>query len=292
MPELKFNGKLATLVPGSKLRGLAAGVHAPLSIKGGASGDIEFEFSLALKGSESISLVPLADEIRAAIEADWPHPRFGGMTLPLTRSVDKTGFSASWQLSKFSTNNSQQIQDCVAHDNCQSLTYGNLITVDLIQPVDIYVQADRSAKYGILFILLTFLSFFIFEVLRKMRIHPIQYGFVGFALALFYLLLVALSEHMQFAGAYMIAASVTLAVLTIYVTHIFKSRLAVAMYSFATGGLYALLYIIIQAEDFALLMGASLIFIVVALVMVLTRRIDWYAVGTNSAQDAQSKLES
>jgi inner membrane protein len=153
--------------------------------------------------------------------------------------------------------------------------------VSFYQPVDLYQTVERSVKYGFLFILLTFAAFFLFEVLKRLAIHPIQYAFVGLALALFFLLLISLSEHLGFAAAYALASCACVALIGYYVGHVLRSlRLGLA-FAGALAALYGLLYVLLRSEDHALLMGSLLVFVCVAAAMVATRRLDWYSVGAN-----------
>jgi inner membrane protein len=145
-----------------------------------------------------------------------------------------------------------------------------------VQPVDVYSQSERAVKYGILFVFLTFVAFFLFEVLRRMAVHPIQYTLCGAALALFFLLLVSLSEHLPFAIAYIVSSLACVGLLSFYVGHVLRSAMRGLMFGGLLGALYAFLYVILQSEDYALLLGALLLFAALTIVMVMTRRVDWY----------------
>jgi inner membrane protein len=148
--------------------------------------------------------------------------------------------------------------------------------VKFIEGVDIYLQATRAVKYGILFISLSFVTFFIYETLKKMRIHPVQYTLVGLAIAVFYLLLVSLSEHIAFGPAYGISTCACISLLTYYIRHVLGTWKDAIYFTLLYGFLYGILYVIIQSEDAALLMGSLLIFSVLACIMVTTRKINWY----------------
>jgi inner membrane protein len=138
---------------------------------------------------------------------------------------------------------------------------------------------ERSVKYGFLFIGLTFLAFFLFEILKRLAIHPVQYALVGFALAVFFLLLISLSEHLGFAAAYAIAAACCVALIGYYVAYVLKSARRGALFGVALSALYGLLYVLLRVEDHALLMGSLLVFACVAAAMIATRRVDWYALA-------------
>ena len=155
------------------------------------------------------------------------------------------------------------------------------LAVSFIQPVDLYQTAERSVKYGFLFIGLTFAAFFLFEVLKRLAIHPVQYALTGIALAIFFLLLISLSEHLGFAPAYAIAAGSCVALIGYYAGHVLKDMRRGAVFGLALAALYGLLYVVLRLEDHALLMGSLLVFACVAAAMVATRRLDWYAIGVN-----------
>ena len=149
----------------------------------------------------------------------------------------------------------------------------------LIDPVNQYVKSDRAIKYALLFVALTFAGFFLFEVLKRLVIHPVQYGLVGLALAFFYLLLVSLSEHIAFATAYLISSSACILLIGFYVTYVLQSVIRGAIFSGLLASLYGLLYGLLSAEDYALLMGSLLLFGLLGVFMVLTRKLDWYSIG-------------
>jgi inner membrane protein len=151
--------------------------------------------------------------------------------------------------------------------------------VRFMEQVDVYQKSDRAVKYGMLFVLLTFVAFFVFEVLRRMDLHPMQYLLAGSGVAVFFLLLLSLSEHIPFVLAYLLAASACIALLIFYVSSVFGSVSRGVSFGVMLGVLYALLFVILESKDYALLLGTLLLFGVLATVMVLTRRIDWYKVG-------------
>jgi inner membrane protein len=163
--------------------------------------------------------------------------------------------------------------------------------VVLVDPVDVYLQAQRATKYGILFIGLTFTAFFLFEVLRQLSIHPIQYALVGSALTVFYLLLISLAEHISFVWAYWIATGACCGLLGFYITYVLKSIKRGSAFAAAIAGLYGVLYVIIQQEDYAFFMGASLIFLALSGVMYVTRNIDWFHISQDSLIRPEDAVE-
>jgi len=174
------------------------------------------------------------------------------------------------------------LDGCLSSSKCDSLT-STTFGVSLVDPVDQYLKADRAIKYALLFVALTFAGFFLFEVLKRLAIHPVQYTLVGVALALFYLLLLSLSEHLGFAWAYVLSASGCVLLIGFYLSHVLGSGRSGAGFGAGLAGLYGLLYGLLSAEDYALLMGSLLLFAMLGLFMVLTRRLDWYSVGQGKA---------
>lgn len=274
-PSLLVNTQPVTLEPGSQLRGLAAGLHATLAELPESHDDLNFSLQLSLRGMGSLCLVLLADEASASMRSDWPHPEFTGASLPLEREISATGFTARWSSTRYSSNGATLLAHCLGRGQCDALLAASS-GVNFIEPVDIYLQSERSLKYAMLFIGLSFITFFIFEHLKHVRIHPIQYAFVGLAIAVFYLLLISLAEHVAFYWAYSLSVFCCLALILFYVRYMLKSVISALLFSLMLLTLYGLLYVIVQAEDFALLMGALLVFGVLAVLMTVSRNIDWY----------------
>lgn len=275
----RIDGMSATFQSGTAVPFLGSGVHAPLpvDVTSTPGARIEFDIALPLQGTDSFQLVPAGRETHVALRSTWPHPSFIGSLLPVSRDVGPNGFDAQWQTSFFATNLEELTHDCARRGDCKSLDAPRF-GVSLIDPVDAYAESERAIKYAMLFIALTFAGFLLCEVLKGANVHPMQYGLVGLALALFYLLLLSLSEHVGFAAAYALSAAATVALLGYYLRHVFDSFALGAGFGSAFGVLYALLYGILAAEDYALLMGSLLLFGVLALFMILTRRVDWNAV--------------
>jgi len=279
-PELRWGSTTYAFEPGSGVGFQPGGMHAPLDrVDHDNPGQFEFTVDLELRGMSSFSLSPAGDSSSIAIRSNWPHPSFEGLYLPVDREIADAGFSASWQTSRFATGMADQVAACSSGD-CAALL-GNYLGVRLVEPVDVYLQAQRATKYGMLFIGLTFTAFFLFEVLKRLAIHPIQYGLVGLALAIFYLLLISLAEHIAFGTAYLVAAIACCSLLAFYVTYVLRSPARGLAFGISVGALYGVLYIIIMAEDYAFSMGAILVFTALAAVMYATRRIDWYGIGSD-----------
>lgn len=276
-PSLQWHGSTLAFKPGNNLPGSAsAGMHAKLpTIDLTQPSRLPFAFNLELRGMRSMNFALLAENSRVELVANWPHPSFTGELLPESRTVSDSGFKAQWQASSFSYDVSGALEQC-RQGECSGLL-NRAVGFDLIQPVDVYQQSERSIKYAALFIVLTFVVLILFELLKAVRIHPVQYTLVGFALLVFYLLLVSLSEHVDFLRAYAVAALASTGLLTLYFGAILHSRKLGLLLGAGLAGLYALLYVILQAEENALLMGSVLIFAVLALLMLATRDFDWYA---------------
>jgi inner membrane protein len=195
--------------------------------------------------------------------------------------VNESGFSARWQTSFFATNLENVVNACRdgSPGDAACLELGNRhFGVSFIDPVDHYLQSDRATKYAFLFIGLTFAACFLLEVLRRLSVHPIQYGLVGLSLAVFFLLLLSLSEHLGFPLAYAISAAACVSLIAYYVAHVTGVKLG-ALFGGALGSLYALLYAILSAEDYSLLIGSLLVFVMLGAIMVLTRRVNWTQFG-------------
>lgn len=282
-PDLRWGSEKVAFMPGSNLRFRTSGIHAPAAFApSDTQSTVRFSVSLDLRGLSSLRVTPVGRSNTVSMSSNWPHPKFEGLYLPATREISQDGFTASWQISMFSTNIEEQSRQCAA-GNCEALL-DNQLGVSLIEPVDIYLQSQRTSKYGILFIGLTFTAFFLFEVLRQLAIHPVQYGLVGLALTVFYLLLVSLAEHIAFATAYTIATFACSGLLGFYVSYVLGSLLRGSVFAVSISLLYGVLYIIIQAEDYAFSMGAVLVFSALAAVMFFTRNFDWYNIGRGMSE--------
>ena len=282
--KLQLNGQTLSFAPGSGESRFGAGVHAPLpalDTQGGQT--LAFAFDLQLQGTEQLAVVPVGRDSRVSLNSDWPHPSFIGEYLPSRREVGDRGFSAQWQTSFFATNLEEALADCVRKEQCHGLL-GRSFGVNFVDPVDQYLKTDRAIKYALLFIALTFAAFFLFEVLKRLAVHPVQYALVGLSLALFYLLLLSLSEHLVFALAYLLAAGACVGLIGFYVSFVLHSWRRGLGFAALLAALYALLYGLLGAEDYALLMGSLLVFGVLGSVMVLTRKLDWYGVGRTAPQ--------
>jgi inner membrane protein len=275
-PSLRVMGTQQELVQG--LGHGRSGVHARLPAPApGAVLRFTVEFTSTVQGTESLAIAPLAERNVISLESAWPHPQFNRDFLPRTREVGADGFSARWEISSLASNAQSQFRAALEKPAAEQPI--DAIGVSLIDPVNVHSQVDRATKYGVLFVLLTFVSFFMFEFLKQLRIHPIQYGLVGLAVAIFFLLLLALSERIAFGLAYVAATIACVALIGYYLGHVLGGWGRGAGFAGMLGTLYAALYGLLISEDNAMVLGAGLLFLILGTIMVATRKVDWYRVA-------------
>lgn len=294
-PRLQVGGRPVAVREGFGAR-TASGVHARLQAPAeGAKLAIDTTLAFALGGTESLSLVPLGGSNTFDLRSTWPHPRFGGSFLPRQREIGADGFSARWRIAAVASGAQAQFGQgaTLPEAACAATTpdegrYGptsaarcalDPVTLSLVDPVNAYSQADRAIKYGILFVLLTFVGFFLIELIKQLPVHPIQYALVGLAIAIFFLLLVSLSEHIPFGHAYLVASVACVGLIAFYLSAVLRSVLRGLGFGAMLGTLYGALYGLLLSEDNALLLGSGLLFVVLAAIMMVTRKIDWYRLG-------------
>ena len=271
---LRFAQRVPGVAPQSALHG---GIHAPLTGKALAAWQarkpLPFEMQLGLVGQETLSMVPIAEETTAHLSSPWAHPSFGGRFLASERTITAQGFDAKWRVSSLVTSAREQVGADGRKAALQSFD------VSLAQPVNVYSMSTRAGKYGALFIGLVIMAAFMFELFRKLRLHPVQYGLVGLSIALFFLLLLALSEKFAFWLAYAGAAGASVLLLAVYFIAVLDGWQRGVSFGAYVAVLYAALYGLLASESNALLLGALLIFGMVATLMVATRKVDWYALS-------------
>ena len=269
---INFNGQKLALSPGLPLNDLdSIGLSVPVSFTFDAIKEgIAYDMQVKIKGSEQLHFMPLAANSRFAINSPWPNPSFDGNSLPNDRQVSEKGFSAKWNFNQANLPFGTVMQQ--GSFNKANLAFG----VSMVQPADQYNKTMRSTKYAILFIGLTFALFFIVEIMQRKPFHPVQYVLVGLALVIFYTLLLSISEYILFDQAYLIAASATIALITMYAKSHFNSWSSAAVFAAVLSGLYGFIFILIRLEDTALIVGSIGLFIVLALVMYVSRKINWY----------------
>lgn len=232
-----------------------------------------FSSNISLHGSSELLFVPVGRETDVQLEAAWGNPSFTGAYLPERRTVTDSLVRASWKVFHFNRRY-PQVWSGSSYTVAES-TFG----IRLIPGIDEYQKTMRTAKYAIMIVALTFLSFFMVEILARRLLHPIQYVLIGLALVVFYTLLLSLSEQIRFTFAYTIASTLTILLITLYT----RSVVAQPKATFAIGGiltlLYLFLFVILQLQDYALLLGSIGLFGILAVVMYTTRNIDWFAIG-------------
>lgn len=236
----------------------------------------EYRLELKLAGSGCLSFLPLADTTSVTLDADWPHPEFVGQYLPTERKISASGVQASWQL--LGLNRPYGDQWPVAGMPFKQLVQAGF-GMRLETPVDGYQRSERSVKYGFLFISLTFFTLFLFEVMTGRPLHPVPYVLTGAALAVFYLVLLALSEYLPFTGAFTLAAGLLVGIVTPYTGAVLGQRRRGYLVGAMMAVTYALLYLLVTAQHAALLLGSLALLLAIAGLMYLTRNVDWYGYG-------------
>jgi inner membrane protein len=216
--------------------------------------------------------VPVGIETEVECSSEWNNPSFTGNFLPDSREVSENGFKANWKILHLNRNFPQK------WTGTDFNIYSSVFGVEFLIPVDDYQKTMRTAKYAIMFITFTFLSFFLIELLNKKAIHPIQYLLIGFSLLVFYTLLLSLTEHMMFNLAYIIAGLANIILISAYTKSVLKSTQQTFIILGILLLLYGYLFVVLQLQDYALLMGSIGLFIVLATLMYLTRKIDWFSV--------------
>ncbi len=243
----------------------------------------DFEFNLKLKGGERLAFVPVGKTTNVEIISDWSAPSFDGAFLPDNREVGEEGFSSEWKVLDLNRNYPQ------SWTGSTYSIYDSAFGVSLLEPVDDYQKSERSSKYSILIITLTFLVFLSFEIFNQKRIHPIQYILVGLALVLFYALLVSISELIGFNQAYGIAGIATIGLILLYSQTILREKRFVAIEGGILLFLYAFIYILLQLEDYALFIGSVGLFVILATIMYLSRKVDWYSL--DNRKEGSSEID-
>lgn len=273
-----FAGQHVTLGPAG--RGVHPGVEASVDMSElRKQATAEFAFDAVIAGSRNVLVLPLGNVTTVNMRSNWPHPSFHGAFLPAEHKITDHGFEARWQVLELN-----RPYRTIWHEGevNEVMLSESSFGVGLFQSVDIYQRAERAVKYAVLFIALTFLTLFAWEQVTRNRLHPLQYLLVGLALSMFYLLLIALSEHIEFVLAYVVAAASLVLLIGMYISGALRSSRRGFVAGGAMGAIYGLLYMLVLSEDYSLLLGAIILFVALAAVMLATRRFDWYQ--TSSAE--------
>lgn len=272
--SIEWANKSLMAKPGSLISSMiSSGVTIKLpDLKEMMDSTVGFDFTLALQGSKNMSFVPLGNVTEVALKSNWDSPSFNGNFLPDNRDVTETGFTANWKILQLNRNLPQSWLATNHSQNMNNAAFG----VDLISPIDDYQKSVRSAKYAVMTIALTFLIFFLVEILNKRRIHPFQYALVGLGLCLFYVLLVSISEHSNFNFAYGISSLGIITMISLYAMSVFKTKKLTLLLVSTLIGIYGFLFVTLQIADYALLMGSVGLTLILGLTMYFTRNINWY----------------
>ena len=276
---IRFNGVDADLTPGLPTKEIdETGLSTSVDLNAGnIDSSLAFSYQIKLRGSEQLSFVPLSGNSHFTLHSTWPNPSFDGNTLPSDRSVSEKGFAATWNFNKANLPFSTFLKDFTLQK--ANFSFG----VTMLQPADQYAKTMRSVKYAILIIGLTFSLFFIVELMQKKPVHPVQYVLVGLALVIFYTLLLSISEYIQFDYAYLISSLATVLLITLYAKSHFKNWKAASVFGTVLSGLYIFTFVLISLEDTSLLIGSIGLFIVLAIVMYASRKVNWYNTSTENS---------
>ncbi len=276
-PEVEINGtRIKFQSGGTQIQGIAPQITAALGDtlnESDRDAELQFSIDLDISGTDRLQFMPFGDETQVSISSPWPSPSFVGSYLPENREINDEGFTARWRISSLGRSYPSRwtcMEVALAH--AEQSAFG----VDLFVPVGLYQLTTRATKYAILFIGLTFVGYFLFEVIAGLRLHPLQYLLVGFANTLFYLLLLSLAEHIGFGLAYLTSALASAGLITGYSLSVLGTRTRALLMMAILAILYSFLYLILSAENYAMLAGAIGLWITLGLIMYLTRQINWF----------------
>lgn len=299
-PQVTAGGQPLRLQPGGGSSG-GRGFFAWIDAGQLTTRPIDVRYEFGLRGNSSLTLAPQAGDLVWNVKSAWPHPSFGGDFLPDTRRVDSNGFDAVYRIGNLALGRSLVSTGDVGQSNLSDRIPGDASTrvpssaprdagvpqvasINLIQPVDLYSQVDRSVKYGFLFVGFTFVALLMFDVIGGVRVSAVEYLLMGAALVLFFVLLLAFAEVIGFTPAYILASAAIAGLNTAYSAAVLKSWRRAFFIGGLLVALYAVLYVLLSLEAFSLLIGSLLMFVALAGVMYGTRRIDWSRPGGTAAQ--------
>jgi inner membrane protein len=275
-PGARIGTREYAFLPGTSGTPIPAGLHARLGAFEDLPRDFRFHVPLELLGTGRLDIAPVGSQNDIQIQSGWPHPSFGGAYSPDRSKVGPTGFSAGWRVNHFATGGAAFWREALGE---KLFTDGRLVGFALAEPVNPYTMSFRAIEYGFVFVLLTFAAFSLVELVWGVKLHPVQYALTGSALAVFFLLLISMSEHVRFGVAYFAAASACVALLVAYLRHPLGNFWRTALLGTLFASLYGALYVLLNSEDHSLLLGSLLVFGALAAVMLLTRKLDWTALS-------------
>ncbi len=266
---LQWNNQQTDFEPGTRIINIIKnGFHAPLALNTKSS-SYAFSMRLNIKGSQGFYFKPFGKTTHVSLYSDWPHPSFQGNVLPDQHEISDNGFKANWSIPHLARNYPQLWTLETQKFNTNEFKAG----VSLFESISLYTQITRAIKYGILFLLLTYITFLIFELGINHRLHIVQYGIIGLALSMFYLTLLSVAEHTNFLNAYLAAAALIISMITLYAYAAIRSIGRTVLIALLLIGLYSILYSLLNLEDYALLVGTLLLLAILAIMMYLTRNI-------------------
>ena len=259
--------------PGTRIRKtFASGFHAPLNLaKDLNQGQKTYQFSLDINvnGSKGFFFSPFGKTTEVSVTSDWSHPSFQGNVLPDDHSITAEGFKAKWSVPHLARNYPQLWTLETQKFNVDEFSAG----VNLFESVSLYSQITRAIKYGVLFFVLTYITFLLFELGIGRRLHVVQYGMIGLALSMFYLTLLSMAEHAGFFNAYISTATIIIIMISLYAYAAIRNLGRTSIITFLLAGLYSMLYSMLNLEDYALLAGTALLLAILGVMMYLTRNI-------------------
>lgn len=292
-PAGTFGGSNLNMSGDTKNTLLSTGISAPLNLRPETTGvptPQKFAISFALVGSGNFEISPVGSNSHTTIKSVWPHPMFNGPTLPDKRTIGSDGFEAYWQTTHYAQKfprawiSFDPQTGANSETELSKMLLSSDIKVALVTPVDLYLKSERALKYGILFIVLVVATVFSFEVAAGLNVHAVQYTLVGAALCVFYLLLLSLSEVVAFSTAYLVAATMATSMVALYIAKIAGGWKRGATMAVLLGTVYGFLYVVLQLEDYALLVGSLGVFVALAAIMYATRNVDWYGLTGTAAK--------
>ena len=281
----QVNGTSLAVEPGTGLDGRAQGIHIPLPDASWVEQNLSIALSLNLSGTGDFSVVPVGRNSEMTLTSNWPHPNFLGDFLPAKREISESGFKAQWQSSWFANNLGERFND-------EKIGWLGMpaFSVAVATPADQYQLTDRATKYAILLIVLTFMSFFVLESMTNLRLHPMQYLLVGLSLVMFYLLLLALSEHIGFTAAWITASLVGALMNGVYLQAILQGWRNSILFTVALLGLDGVMWVLLRSQDSSLLLGTGVLLFALCGVMFLTRHLDWHSLAQPKTKPKSTEL--
>lgn len=280
---VQLGGRPFVMLPGSKISGYTSGAHVVIGEPSAPGRPLDFSLAIDLNGSSTIQFAPLGIRNIVSLQSAWANPKFQGSFLPADRNLAKDGFTAKWDVSYYGRNYPQLATERGGGKPEAAAINSSLFGVEFLSSIDSYRNVERSTKYGILFIAMVFIAFFLFEVLASLQIHTVQYVLVGLALSLFFLMLLSLSEFLPFWASYLTAAVAAVTMIVSYSAKFLGSGRRTTILASELAAVYAYLYVVLQLQDFSLLMGSALLVGSLGALMYLTRNVNWYAIDDQGA---------